>query len=194
MDSKQLTILKALTAHLRGITPSAGYDFDMSTSVFRGRAMYGENDPVPMISIIESLDPDNSIDVANESRTVRSETWVLLVQGFIEAPTENPTDHAYNLKAAVEHRLAQIVAVDQFGDGMYPDYHMLGGLITDLSIGPGVVSGPRRELSSDLAFFYLPVGVGLAVDVANPFTDPFVYISSASATAGGTSDAEAESL
>lgn len=167
-DSKQLQILKALTTHLEGITPGNGYDFDLSASVFRGRQTYGENDAIPMLSIIESLQPDTGPQPADETNVTRFELWILLLQGFIQATVSNPTDDAYNLKAAVEKRLAEIVE-KQNGRPVHPDVYRLNGLIADLSIGPGLVSGPRAEVSA-YSFFYLPLGVGLVVNVADPYS------------------------
>lgn len=37
-DSRQLDILKALTAHLEGMTVAGGYGFNMQGLVFRGVA------------------------------------------------------------------------------------------------------------------------------------------------------------
>lgn len=167
-DSWQLAILKAMTDHLAGITiPS-----DMSNSVFRGRLIYGENDPLPMISIVESLSADVIVNTAGMNHVNREETWVLLVQGWVKHDGINPTDGAYNFKAAVEQRMSMCVDTDSFGDPVYPDLYMLGfhgTVIDDMSIGPGVVSVSQRPEASDRAFFYLPVGITLALDITKPY-------------------------
>jgi hypothetical protein len=176
MDSWQLTILKALTQHLQGITPTNGYDFDMADKVFRGRLVYGDDDPLPLISIVEHLSADVSVDVAGENNIARHETWVLLIQGWVVHASDNPTDDAYNLKAAVEHRLARLILMNPAtGDPMYPSEYFLGlkslRVITGMTIGPGVVSTAARPdgATSARAFFYLPLGIGLATNISEPF-------------------------
>jgi hypothetical protein len=171
-DSRQLDILKRLGAHLEGITPANGYDFDMTGRVFRGRAWYGDDDPLPMIALLEYLSPDINLQMAGVNNTNREETWILLVQGFVQQQPENPTDDAYQLKAAVEKRLAETIATGRYDDPLVPAAYKLGlhtkGIV-NISIGPGIVSVPRESQVSAYAFFYLPVGIERAVDVTDPF-------------------------
>lgn len=172
--SRQLDLLIRLTTHFEGITPANGYDFDMTKKVFRGRRVFGADDPDPAISIVEHLSADISVDVAGENRISRAETWVLLVQGWLRIIDAHPTDEAYNLKASVEHRLARLIQTNGRGEPLYPDEYFLGlnrQGVTGLTIGPGVVSAPVRPDASTRAFFYLPVGVGWAADVSDPFTE-----------------------
>jgi hypothetical protein len=171
-DSIQLHILKAITIHLQGVTPANDYDFDLSAAVFRGRLLYGDDVPLPMVSIVEHLQGDITTDTAGENQIERTETWILLVQGITRNAIENPTDETYNLKAAVEHRLARTIKMNAKGDPEFPDEYFFGlrslKAITGLTIGPGIVSPPREGISSR-AFFYLPLGVGLATDISNPY-------------------------
>lgn len=173
-DSRQLDILKRLSDHLEGITPDNGYDFDMTGVVFRGRRVYGDNDPIPLLSIVEHLDPDIVLNTAGQENFMREEQWILLVQGWVDSAHEEfPTDEAYQLKASVEKRLYELIAIDPAtGDPAYPSSYMLGlngGSVARLTIGPGIVSGPREGISSK-AFFYLPFGVGLVTDLSDLFT------------------------
>lgn len=48
-----LRALKALTYCLTTITVAAGYKHDMSSAVFRGRNVFGDGDPLPMLSVLE---------------------------------------------------------------------------------------------------------------------------------------------
>lgn len=174
--SRQLDLLIRLTAQLEGITPANGYDFDMTGSVFRGRLNFGADDPDPVISVVEHLSADVTVDVAGENRAARSETWVLLIQGWVRIVDEFPTDLVYNLKASAEHRLARTIATDSQGMPKYPAEYMLGlyrNGVTGLTIGPGVCSAPIRPDSSQRAFFYLPLGIGWTSDVSDPFVEGF---------------------
>lgn len=173
-DSRQLDVLKRLSDHLAGITPANGYDFDFSdpTTVCRGRRVYGDEDPIPLLSIVEHLDPDIVLNVAGEENFTREENWILLIQGWVDsARQEYPTDEAYQLKAQVEKRLYELIAINPIsGNPSFPNSYMLGvkGTVSRLTIGPGIVSGPREGISSK-AFFYLPLGVGLVTDLSDLF-------------------------
>lgn len=167
-DPKQLDILKKMTAHLEAITvPQA-----MTGLVYRGHRTFGEDQICPFLNIIEHLDPDIAIQRAGENDFTRTETWILLIQGFVYSAAEQyPTDEAYILKANVESRLYRLIATVE-GDPQFPsEYLLLGvdnGVISDIAIGPGVVSGPREGVS-DKAFFYLPVGITLITDLSDLF-------------------------
>lgn len=171
-DSIQLAILKLLTTHLEGITPANGYDFDMEGGVFRNRLLYGDDLPEQAISIVEHLQGDITSDVAGEENIETLQTWVLLVQGIARNSVLNPLDNLYNLKAATEHRLARLILRNTKGDPTYPNEFWLGirdwKVLTRLTIGPGIVSPPREGISTK-AFFYLPLGVGLALNISEPF-------------------------
>lgn len=161
-DSIRLQILKALTDHLKGITPANGYPYDLSNAVFRGRLIFGEDSPLPMLSILEAPRSNAGVE-GGEYLSARSETWNLLLQGWVNDDPENPTDPAYGLMDAVETRLSLIVKTKDDGSGRAHDkaVFLLGGLIGSLQFGPGVVRPPAEGVSSK-AFFYLPVRVNLA--------------------------------
>lgn len=172
-DSKQLYILKALTTWLQGITPANGYaDLDLSSSVFRGRTLFGKDDPVPMLSILEAPKPDIGL-AAGENKLKRSEDWLLLLQGWAEDDKVNPTDPVYALKAAAEKRLSDIVLTKpNTGEAMFPVIYMLNidgaRVIGDLAIGPGVVRPPDAQVSAK-AYFFTPLRVKLLMDVSDPY-------------------------
>lgn len=166
-DSQKLAALKALTTHLRGITPANGYvaatwgtDYDLSANVFRGRTLFGKNDPIPLISILESPRSDTGLSAGEHGRS-RKEDWSLLIQGWATDNADNPTDPAYGLMDVVEHRLSRLTATsDLTGDPVYPAEYLLGRSIADLAVLPGIVRPPVEQVSSK-AFFYLPVRITL---------------------------------
>jgi hypothetical protein len=71
--SRQLDLLIRLTTHFEGITPTNGYGFDLTGKVFRGRLVFGADDPDPVVSIVEHLSADISVDVAGENRISRDQ-------------------------------------------------------------------------------------------------------------------------
>lgn len=166
-EHARLQMLKALTRHLEGITVSNGYNHDLKGAVFRGRSTYGANDPIPMLSILEGKGAEIGV-FADENQTRRKDDLVLLLQGFVDDDKKNPTDPAYALLADVESRLSNIIEMDRNGKPVFPGVYRLNGLITGLTIASAVVRPPEDGLSSK-AFFYLPIRVGLAVDLTKPW-------------------------
>jgi hypothetical protein len=175
MDSKQLRILKKLSAHLEGIHPenvdqSTGepYEFDLRGRVFRGRSLLTIDDAEDSISLLEFPRQDIFSQVG-EHGIVRMEAWQIMVQGWPKDDPENPSDPAYGLKAAVESRLARLLAELPNGRGpAYPAEYMLGGELSSLTIAPGVVR-PPEDAASRLAMFYMPLVLGVRVNVASPY-------------------------
>jgi hypothetical protein len=160
IESNRLDVLKALTSHLQGIASANGYEIDLSDAIRRGRTLFGEGDPIPLVSILESPRSDPG-RFAGENFAERSEKWSLLIQGWVVDDPSNPTDPAYILMATVEHRLARIIAVNRStGEPAFPDEYMLGRKVAEFTVMPGVVRPPMEQVSSK-AFFYLPVQVAL---------------------------------
>lgn len=147
-----------------------GVMVDMKGAVARGRNIVGEEvKPLPFISIMESPRPDVAT-YAGEDASYRKDHLVLLIQGRIIDDKLNPGDTAYWFEAAVEERLSRIIAVKPAsGKPLYPEHHMLGNLISALEIAPPVVRPPEDKISSS-AYFFLPVRVGIAVRLQNPYT------------------------
>lgn len=172
-DSPKLIVLKKLTDFLKGITPAAGYDYDLSDGpqehVFRGRSLFGANDPMLMLSIIESPAPGFSTYGGEQDYgggQVRSDRWVLLMQGTAVEDPVHPSDSAYNFMWAVEDRLAAITAVTRggFEKPIDPANYLLGKTIASFQSGPGIVRPPVLGAASR-SYFFLPMTLVLASDV-----------------------------
>jgi len=162
MDPFPLTVLKALTDALGEIAIADGYQHDLAGKVFRGRLMFGSDDPLPMVAINEPPKAPENLEPppSTAERVVNHE---LLLQGFAEDDRQNPTDPAYRLLADVQRRLA----IERTRAEGY-DILGLGPRITNLGIGKGVVRPPETTVS-DTAFFWLPVTISYAEDLKNPF-------------------------
>lgn len=159
-DSYRLDVLKKLTSHLRGITKANGYNHDLDASVFRGRTIFGENDPIPMLSILEAPRSDPG-SFAAENGYERKEDWSLLIQGWARDDVDNPTDPAYELMDDVEKHLSRLIAVSTVtGMPVYPEEYMLNRSVAGIAVLPGVVRPPMEQVSSR-AFFYLPLRLTL---------------------------------
>lgn len=167
--SKRLEVLKALTAHIENtVSIDNGFKHNLSKKVFRGRDRFGNDyaSKRPFVSILEAKASDYGLP-ANEEETVRLDEWILLVQGWAVDDMLNPTDPAYDLVADVERCLAMLIAKDEQGQPLYPGIYRLGGKIAKLTLAQPVVR-PAEDGLSDSAFFYLPIRIGLKVDIRQP--------------------------
>lgn len=166
-DPLRLLILKGMTAALAEITPAAGYQHDLSPTpeypqgrVFRGRTVFGDSDPIPMVSILETPIPPDQVKMPNNSPLVTG-LWELELQGWVEDDRQNPTDPAYRLCADVKMRLAKANV-----EGM--DGGVFGIKRCDrLEIGPGIVRPP--DMTSDKANFWLTIRVFVTEDASDPY-------------------------
>lgn len=159
--SRKLDILVKLTEHLQTIEPDNEHSFDLSSAVFRGRAKFGQDDPVPIISILENPRP-NPPSAGGKNAEAHIEQWSLLLQGWTKDNDDNPTDEAYLLLAVVERKLAEIISVNgTSGRPTNPSAYLLGNLISDLELGSPVVRPPEENVSQ-YAFFYMPLTIKIA--------------------------------
>jgi len=155
-DPFPLQVLKALTSSLEEITIAGGYRHDLPGRVFRGRMLYGDGDPIPMLSINSPPMPPEDIEPPRGSQ-INKTTLDLLIQGFVADDIQNPTDPAYLLLDDVQKRLAVERSRD---DG----YDVLGfGARVQMSVGQGVVRSPDSVVS-DTAYFWLPIALEFAED------------------------------
>ncbi len=172
-DSKRLTALKALTAHLISeISIVNGYKHDLEPeSVFRGRMHSDDSDLLPALAILENVDPDRYPRRAGgeAQAPLQLEDWILLLQGWVEDDKVNPTDPAYEFMADVKKALALILQDEHpvHGTGKHPNY-LLGGLIAGMTIEPGTVRPPIEQVSAR-AFFWLRIVLKFVEDPKDPF-------------------------
>lgn len=164
----RLRVLQKLTSILQEINPTNGYVNDLGVSpeheegcVFRGRVWFGEDDPLPMICILETpLQPEDIPSAPDNPQ--RQQDYELTVQGFVEDDPKNPTDPAHYLVADVIRRLA----VEKLKNRNFELFDM-GDTVIDIRIGSPVVR-PPDELSAK-AYFWLPVTLVLAEDLEKPY-------------------------
>lgn len=169
-DPLRLEIQKRLTAILEEITPGNGYILDFSAAptkrVFRGRAVFGDNDPIPMLSILEAPIPIDQLPAPRDSG-MSSGGWELVIQGFFKDDKDNPTDEAHIGLADVKKRLG--VEMKKARNLDHPDDGILalGNDVVKMQIGPGVVR-PPDEISAK-AYFWLNLQLELAEDLTDPY-------------------------
>jgi len=179
-ESKRLRVLKLLTRWLeQEITGLNGYRHDLADSVFRGRLLFTENDPLPCLSILEALNPDRDPLRAGNNDNIASnktsERWVLLLQGWSKDDIRNPTDSAYELMADVKKAVAKLfddktndagLEIDMGGGDLVRAFY-LGGLVNGAEIEPGTVRPP--EQNTEKAFFWMRVILKFTERVQDPY-------------------------
>lgn len=172
---RQLRIMRWLTTHLEAIGgPRAEAEdsspYDLTGKVFRGRRIISQEEigSDELLSILEA--PRTlTIEAAGNEQTKRNEkNWTLLLQGWTLDDKLHPSDPAYWLKAAVEARLAMIVELDDQGEPKWTEYFRMGGLISDMTIGQGLVRPPEQNITK-YTMFYLPLIIQLVSDVRRPY-------------------------
>lgn len=169
-DPFRLRVLKGLTGAITKVTPANGYKHDLSKSVFRGRSIYGESDPLPMISILEPPIPLEVI-MGKADNTKSTGNWELLIQGFIDDDRENPSDPAYHLMGEVKRALVaekeRSRGMNIFGMGPQGDLGPSENRVLDLLIGQGSVR-PADEVSAK-GYFWLTITLKLAENLRDPY-------------------------
>jgi len=160
-DPFRLKVLKALTAILEEITPANGYNHDLSDKVFRGREIFGDDDPLPMISILEAIEQSEDTPPPNSGTHFKG-PWELQIQGFVQDERENPTDPAHFLMADVKKRLAAERKRDE-------QYNLFGfdNRVYQLRISPGVVR-PADDVSAK-AYFWLRISIEMVENLMDPY-------------------------
>lgn len=165
----RLLVLMALTDSLEQVSGNAdGYEYDLRPTtevpkrVYRGRVLFGDDDPIPMVSILESPVPIEGQE-SDADKVVKKGDWELILQGWCEDDdkTVNPTDAAQYLLADVKRRLAIEKERDR-------DFNILGmgDVVTALDIGVGVVR-PPDEVSAK-AYFWLNIKLNIIENLLCP--------------------------
>lgn len=174
----RLEIMFRLVDLLKTITPANGYVNDLSdiagppakARIYRGRAVFGEDDPSPMISIIEPPVPHDQLDGADDSPYSAGE-WPMILQGWTKDDFIHPTDPGAILLADVRkcltiHRRNNKYTLFGLGSRS-PDVQGTGNSVDKLNIGIGVVRPPDQI--SATAYFWLIIRITIAENLEKPY-------------------------
>lgn len=156
---KQLRIIRKLAAYLEATS---------GAKCWVGKSVITAKEAGDTLSILEAPRPIIGTG-AGEANLNRNENWTLLLQGWPEDDHEEPSAPAYWMKAMCEQSLSLIVAQLPNGAQRTDALYRLGGDISSLTIGQGVVRPPSEEAASRLAMFYLPLIIEIQTDVRNPY-------------------------
>jgi hypothetical protein len=172
LNPLRLEVLKRLTVVLESMDTADGYIVDegfagdMAGRVFRGRTVFGEKDPLPMLSLLEVPIPLDQLPAPTDSG-FSSGGWELMLQGFLRDDRENPTDPGHVLLADVKQMLARESRKASYSGPDTEGILGLGRQVLKMNIGPGIVR-PPDELSAK-AYFWLTVTLDLAEDLTEPY-------------------------
>lgn len=163
-DPFRLRVLKNLTSVIERVGTMSDDINDLTGAVFRGREYFGDNEPLPMVSLLE---PPLAIDrhPSSQSNPDAFGDWDILVQGWVKDEKLNPCDPAYQLSAEVI-RAIMLEKLKSRGPG---PRNLLGegNAIDDISIGSPVVRPPDQ--TSIRACFYLIITLHIAESLDTPF-------------------------
>ena len=170
-DPFRLTVLKQLSVCIGRVTPANGFKHNLSESVFRGRSIYGDGDPLPMVSILGPPIPLETLHGRGDNPNSTGD-WELLIQGFVDDDRENPSDPAHRLMAEVKKVIIDEKkrngGFDILGLGPKSEGNPnTGNRVIDLHIGQGSVR-PSDEVSAR-AYFWLMLTVKLAENQSDPY-------------------------
>ena len=170
-DSKKLATLKVLCKLLNTVHTDNGYEHNLTENVWRGRYNFDKTDTVPAVAILENIDPDRYPRLAGQEdyehgHGISFEQWTLLIQGWVVDDKCNPTDPAYALMADVRKALALINKGPSRGETN--EFFRLGGLVTGMTMEPGVARPPAEQLSSR-AYFWMRITLKFVEDPNDPY-------------------------
>jgi hypothetical protein len=163
---KRLAVLLKLQALLESICVADGDLWDMTGKVYVNRSLLGADVSThpPCLAIIEA--PRNDFATfAGEDSFNRADRWTLFIQGIVaDDKTADTEQLPFYFCQDVEKRLQRISAIKGSGSPQYPEWHLLGDMISSVEVAPPVIRPPEPGVSSH-AFFYLPIRLGLAVEI-----------------------------
>lgn len=173
MKPLRLRIQEAITAVLATVPQTYGDTETLDGHVFRGRAIFGDDDPLPMVCLLEDVDEKLQTPTPVGGKTTKF-PWTLLIQGFTEDDRLNPSDPAQELMALVRQRLMQECVkaqgtspnrppVSAAGQGPFG----FGNVITEVRMSPGVVR-PADEVNGKAYFWFK-----LTLEIVENGLDPF---------------------
>jgi hypothetical protein len=164
-DSVRLGVQKQLSAFIAAeVTPANGYAFDLTGAVFRGRLHFGTDDPVPMVSILEGIMPDQNPLTAGFDEDEQTDKWQLLIQGWVADDDANPTDPAHQLMASVKKALGKL---RKLTNNQKLPGTAFNDSVSNFVIGPGVVRPPDQI--SAKAYFWQRITLTMIETVDSPF-------------------------
>ena len=158
MESKRLTILKALTTHLEGMT-----QYDVVGKVWRGRTRPADESKQPFIIIFE-MAPEKG-EQSQADQRVAAMPWYVGLQGYVTPDRIHPTDPAHDFMAAVKQRLGLLL--DDGGAGSIPEEWMLGGLVENIEVDGGMAFD--ADETTNCCFFGLKLTLTVAENLGNPY-------------------------
>ncbi len=163
---KRLAVLTRLQLLLEQICVADNDLYDMAGHVHINRLLFGPDvrqDADATLAIVEAPRPDFATFAG--SGEARADKWTLMIQGTVPDDKTVDTEYLpYFLCQDVERRLLRVTEQKASGNPKYPSDYMLGDMISSVEVAPPVIRPPEAGVSSH-AFFYLPIRLGIAVEI-----------------------------
>ena len=170
-DPFRLRVQKYLTIAFKQVIPANGFYCDLSdvggrSRVQRGRTIFGEGDPLPLVSILERPFAYEA-ETAPLTGETRNEPYDLIIQGFTEDDDVNhPTDPAHYLLADIKRRLSGLKVDEGRQAGRVLRFGTKFNSVVRLQWDAGVVR-PSDEVSN-VAHFWLRLQMEVSEDSSYP--------------------------
>ena len=159
----RLQIQRAISEVLLEVNPDNGYEFDLRPAedeqprIVRGRLTIGDDEPLPMVTILEPpLHPVPTDTMRQPDNTARQTEWDLIIQGFAMDDPVNPTDIAYQFEAEVRRCLAMQKKRRDGGVGSIRHLNILGlgDKIQGMTFGNPVIR-PSETVANQAMFYFV---------------------------------------
>ena len=160
----RLRLFEAITKAIEEVNPDNGYEADLRGRVYRGRLLFGDEQELPCVSILQPPIPLDELFMRDQ-RTTSVGNIEVMVQGIVDEDHLHPTDPAERLMAEVKLALVK-EAKRKTGMGD-PLIFGMDGRVDGISIGMGSCRPP--DMMSDRSFFWLTLTIKLVEDYADPY-------------------------
>lgn len=164
MNPPRLNILTLMTTAFSRITVANGFQTDLGGNTFRGRIYFGNDDPLPMLALVEPPVTDIVPLMSPPGGPCRKSKWTVIVQGFVKSGEDHPCDPAYVFAAEVTQVLMEEAMRKNWGRTVTP--FGLDHTIESVKIGPPIVR-PSDNISST-AYFWMTVEFEIVEDLLHP--------------------------
>lgn len=160
----RLRVQKRITSRLEEVITTLD-SIPLVDRVFRGRIVFGDDDPLPMLSLLEEPIAEDQVD-SPLGGAASTGLYRLVLQGFVDDDPKHPTDPAHFLMADCKAKLAEIKLEEHQRNRVF-SFGPKAPTVMKIEFGAGVVR-PPDELSAR-AYFWLTIELGLVEDHDAPY-------------------------
>lgn len=143
---------------------------EVGIKVYRGRQVVGKDIPMPFLVINETIRAGDTRQTS--SGMARNDRVDFLLSGYIDGESiTHPIDACYDWIAKIEQAFSKILAQkESSGSPRYPEWYLLGHLISSFKYDAPVAHNPPDEVQSK-SYFYFYFSFEVAYQSADPYRE-----------------------